>query len=150
MLKTYILLVSKNFLKGHPREGQPTYFKEKILEGEKIHTCRANEDYWATICEQVNQGKAILSLRQWTGRPYASKQEEFMQLNSCGFQPFDIDECGVMAIDRFYVDPDFDEEQLAKNDGLSYNDFIHWFNLHKSPVPKFEGGIIHFTNFRYQ
>ena len=93
-LKTYVLLVSKNFMKGHPREGQPTHFREKILEGEKIHTCRANEEYWASICAEVNQNKAVLSLRQWTGKPYASKQEEFMQFDSLGFQPLDIDECG--------------------------------------------------------
>lgn len=149
-MKTYVITFASRFMKGHPREGDSTLFKEKILLGQKIHTIRANENYWSNIVLQVNKGMAILSVRQWIGKPYASKQKEFIQFNKLGFQPFDIDSCGVMAIDRFYTDENFDEVQFAKNDGLEYTDFVDWFGFTKCPVPEFKGGIIHFTDFRYE
>jgi hypothetical protein len=85
-MKTFVLMVSKHFMKGHPRAGQFTYFSEEIFSGchlnphatfsqeiissgmyhtaiPKIHTIRENYEYWARIAEEVNAGRGFLSLR---------------------------------------------------------------------------------------
>ena len=33
-MKTYVITLSKNFMKGHPKAGEPTYFFEKFLKGQ--------------------------------------------------------------------------------------------------------------------
>lgn len=76
-MKTYVLIVSRNFPKTHPAAGEETHFVESILNGIKTTTIRGNYDYWSNILDQVNAGKAILSIRYWIGKPYKSKQVEF-------------------------------------------------------------------------
>ncbi len=77
-IKTYVLRVSRNFPKGHPSAGQFTHFKDMILlaigmendmpfEWNKLHTMRGNVAYWLKAAEEINAGRAILSLRQWEG-----------------------------------------------------------------------------------
>lgn len=146
--KTYVLTVSKVFLKGHPRSGQPTNFRQLILEGKKIHTIRAG-DYWRKVAEEVNAGKAVLSVREWIGRPYNSKQEEFLRLEKVGWQGVrigNIDIGKLITVGTWYgsyLAGEATIEDIAKNDGLSYDDFWNWFPKHTN------GGIIHFTDFRY-
>lgn len=142
--KTFILRVSKTFMANHPKAGEKTYFKELILTGSKIHTIRGNYQYWKKIIDQVNKGKAIISLRQWTGKPFRSKQEEFKQLSH-------KDGVGIQKISKMsnYIEIDKRPKHcflgtLAKNDGLGLYDFLEWFR-----VKKFKGCIIHFTKFRY-
>ncbi|MEP2668889.1 MAG: hypothetical protein ABJH04_07835 [Cyclobacteriaceae bacterium] len=149
-LKTYVLLISKQFLKGHPNEGKPTNFKEKILDGEKIHTVRSNPLYWIPIITRVQKGLAVLSLRQWAGKPYNSPQIEFAQLSeSVGYQSFDIDRNDVVSIDNTHIPVGFNMKHFAKNDGLTYEDFQSWFNLNNSGKAEMTGVVIHFTDFRY-
>lgn len=85
-LKTYVITVSENFIGKHPRAGELTEFKEKILSGEKKHTCRSNYMFWKKRIDKVNSGEAVLSLRQWSGKPYNSKQKEIMRLTKAGIQ----------------------------------------------------------------
>lgn len=143
-MKTYVLTVSKNFMKGHPREGQPTHFRDKICGSKKIHTIRLNYGYWNAVAQEINRGKGVLSIRQWAGQPYKSKQIEFLELKKLGIQKFQTDENGVILIDGFYTTVDY--ELIATNDGLSYIDFNDWFPLDR---PIDNGVIIHFTDFRY-
>ena len=170
--KTYVLTVSRNFPTTHPRKGEKTEFVLKIQnglgitckncrevsrfdgdccgylpgqKGEKLHTIRANYDFWKKRIDEVNEGKAILSLRYWTGKPYCSKQEEFARLDKdsgIGVQKLEDPTNFVFApIDGKTINWD----EVAKNDGLSFNDFCEWFKVRKnSPM-----AIIHFTNFRY-
>lgn len=98
-IKRYRRPVSRYFPKGHPKEGQPTYFVEKILKGlhllgkvtiediqkqnikdfdwhvfetcyPKIHTCRASLKSWIEIIDKVKSGEFILELYYWSDRPY--------------------------------------------------------------------------------
>ena len=73
-MKTYVITISKNFMKGHPKAGRPTMFKEKFLNKEKIHTIRGNYPLWEKRIKEVQEGKAILSIREWIGVPYKEKQ----------------------------------------------------------------------------
>ena len=174
-IKTYVLTLSLTFPATHPRRKEPTYFKEQVLNGisrnwghrdmykhhkHKIHTIRANYDLWKKRIEEVQQGKAILSLRYWTGKPYASKQEVIEDINS-------IDSVGIQLLtfgksynpktdkwdgeydlalptvdDACYVAP----ETLAENDGLDIDDWKNWFKNYDLSKPL---AVIHFTCFRY-
>ncbi len=154
-IKTYVITLSKTFMKGHPKVGQPTNFREKFLNGEKIHTIRGNYELWAKRLDEVRNRKAILSIRQWEDKPYNSKQIEIAKITNvsgCGVQhislwkpnPNDI----IWQVNECKVKESFPD--IANNDGLDIEDFRRWF------IPKkdakdfyFEGAIIHFTPFRY-
>lgn len=134
-----VLTVSRNFLKGHPRAGQPTYFVKQILEGKKLHTIRANEK------GAFKDGETI-SLRWWSGKPYRSSQVEFMQVR-IGIQSVRIVYCSNGL--RAFVDgKKIWAEDLVEADGLSRADFINWF-FTPGKYGEFRGDIIHFTDFRY-
>ena len=159
--KTFVLMISKAFPVKHIKAGQPTEFREKILAGEKIHTIRANVKLWEKRAEMINRGEAVLSLRQWEGKPYRSKQVEIMRLERIGVQRTIIVNHGNFIHVRVFSSPseslhndciDYPDggksdqgllETLRKNDGLSIKDFQSWF------PKKIDGCIIHFTNFRY-
>ncbi len=178
--KTYIITLSREFLKGHPRAGQATYFADKFLLGQnivtdkcvlcraergelwqKIHTIRGNYDLWAARIAEVQRGEAVLSIRQWTGKPYNSPQTTLAVLTAehgVGVQKVVFDAWGEYSIRRmkgsrapkYRIDDDargfLDVEAIAYNDGLSFNDFADWFEGYDVAEPM---AIIHFTKFRY-
>lgn len=128
-------------MKGHPRCGEPTNFKEKFLAGEKIHTIR-NGDYWKLIVDKVNNGSAVLSVREWSGKAYRSKQVEIAKLTKLGWQSFTLYDQANAFIDGEKITLG-KVDQVAENDGLRLLDFINWFKI------PFSGGIVQFTDFRY-
>jgi hypothetical protein len=167
-MKTFPLMISKAFMSDHPLKGHPTYFKHKILlprESQhtidsvkefydwspKIHTIRTNYAYWARIAGEVNAGRGILSLRQWSGSPYnrkhdGSKPVEFLQLTKMGIQEFKLTkELGMIHIDGRVMSIE-DHGKIAMNDGLSQQEFYDWFKFGRKET---EGCVIHFTDFRY-
>ena len=138
-MKTYIIILSKYFMKEHPRAGEETHFKEKFLAGEKIHTIRRNLPLWQKRFEQINKGEACLSIRQWTGKPYVSKQVEIKRLAK-------EDGIGLQAYTYYGAFDPIKKPALAYNDGLSKYDWESWFK----DVPRGSSlAIIHFTKFRY-
>lgn len=148
-MKTHVLLVSKRFPKKSRYSGLKTGFVNKILEREKIHTIRSNYDYWKKKIAEVQEGKAMLSLRTWKDDPYRSPQATFLNL-------FHHDQVAVQKLecrnDGIYIDGCHFKidilNQLAKNDGLQILWFMDWFD--GVLVPGMEPmAIIHFTNFRY-
>lgn len=145
-MKTYVLMLAKVFPKGHPKAGQPTGFKEKFLKGEKIHTIRHNAGLWSKRIKEVALGYAKLSIRQWSGLPYRSKQEILKELTY-------KDDVGCEGINLVMFNTDKYTDLMpitAKNDGLSLQDWKDWFkyDLSASTDRKLLI-IIHFTNFRY-
>lgn len=153
-MKTFVLTVSKHFPKTHAKSGSQTWFIEQInnalfpvleepIFGKKIHTVRGNYDLWKKRIDQVNSGKAILSLRYWSGKPYNSKQVEVYQLEKVGIEKLEDPTNFVFApIEGIPID----WQEIAKNDGLSFEDFCEWFKI-RSSEPM---AIIHFTDFRYK
>lgn len=153
-MKTHVLTFAKHFMKGHPKEGEPTNFKQKIIDtfrhdrpAQKIHTIRGNYPYWKERIDEVNEGEARLSLRNWKGKPYRSKQNEFLSLEKAGYQKVHIDSIGnVFAHPHSKMGKSKNRlKEVAKNDGLTESDFLDWFD---DKLP-FNGIIIHFTDFRY-
>lgn len=169
---TYYLTLSNVFPKGHRKEGTPTFFKNMVLaatrrkKGEifkpKIHTIRANYDFWAKRFEKIAAGEACLSIRKWVGKPYAkgSTQREIVRLtkeDGIGIQKLEIVRrpCGIGEVWIGYIDGILMDHSipfdgfgtLARNDGLSLDDWISWFRNYDLSKPM---AIIHFTKFRYQ
>ena len=157
-MKTYVITLSRHFLANHKRAGEETHFKEKFLLGQgltdyttlsmaKIHTIRANYPLWEKRIKEVQEGRAILSIRQWTGKPYHSKQVEIATLtaeNGVGLQKLEFynNTLGLCHIGIVYQR----KYELAHNDGLSFEDWEEWFKGYDLSEPM---AIIHFTKFRY-
>lgn len=158
-MKTYVLIVSRYFPGTHKRKGEPTFFEDKIRfalggwnlsegkNGKKIHTIRANYELWAKRIKEVQEGKAILSIRYWSGKPYNSKQVEVCQLDKdsgCGVQKLEFLNSNIFdaVTDITYLKT----SELAKNDGLLLEDFKEWFRKYDLSKPM---AVIHFTSFRY-
>ena len=149
-MKTYVLMVSEYFQEIHPKVGLPTFFADQIMSGDKIHTIRENYDWWKKRIDEVNECKAFLSIRYWTKSPYNSKRDNSKQYEykklyagECGIQKAEFYGVNDVKIDGKYYQGHL--EQIAQNDGLSYEDFIEWFR-HTPAQPM---AIIHFTNFKY-
>lgn len=164
-MKTYVLIVSQKFSKSHKRAGESTNFETKILMGlqgfsnSKIHTIRSNYPLWLKRISEIQSGNAILSIRYWSGKPYNSKQVEICQLDKysgIGIQAVYFDtvrlcerkETPLTAVVyepfKYKFNPHLSD--LAKNDGLSVEDFQDWL---KRPSLLGDFAIIHFTSFRY-
>jgi len=145
-IKTYVLMVAKTFPATHPRAGEETGFREKIINGDKIHTIRGNYILWMKRAEKINSGKASLSLRQWTGKPYASKQLEIMKLDKIGIQSVTIVPYSRLKnLEIAIAGIRMNDINIAHNDGLTLLDMYFWF---KESVNY--GAVIHFTDFRYE
>ena len=86
----------------------------------------------------IRQGKRWkagdkFSPRYWSGKPYNSKQVEICHdITIENVFDFEVDELGVASINGFYYFPEEDEcdlfgyHELAKNDGLTPEDFHNW------------------------
>lgn len=127
-MKTYVITLSRNFLANHKRAGEETHFKEKFILGQgltdyntpsmaKIHTIRTNYPLWEKRIKEVQEGRAVLSIRQWTGKPYRSQQVEIATLTAergVGIQLMEVTndfaECIVDDHHHSYV-------AVAMNDG---------------------------------
>lgn len=162
-MKTYVITLSRQFPKGHKHAGEPTNFYEKFVKGRgdysciyrdfwestppKLHTIRANYPLWAKRIAEVEKGDACLSIRQWTGKPYRSKQVEIARLtkeDGVGIQELMFDDTApeYCCTNDGYIPC----EDIARNDGLSREDWEDWFKSYDKSQPM---AIIHFTKFRY-
>lgn len=163
MQKKVIITLSRVFPKVHPRHNEPTLFKEHLGNTlnntsngngkRKLHTIRMNFDRWRHNIDKINNGDFFLSIRQWSGAPYRSKQVEIYQVRKVGYQRITLIYDSKTDEMSCYIDgtAHYDIERLAANDGLSLEDFKSWFF---PPATRQErnvihGIIIHFTDYRY-
>ena len=153
---TYVIMLSHAYPANHERHGEPTYFKEKFVGTlgmrRKIHTIRANYALWRKRFEKIAAGEACLSVREWLGAPYRSKQREIARLtcdDGIGVQMlrFHPDADGVTGWQKLDIDGHCESStHVANNDGLTFSDWKKWFRNYDLSKPL---AIIHFTNFRY-
>lgn len=154
--KKYVITLSQVFPVTHIRKGEPTGFKDKFLaaigkaegDGLKLHTIRANYALWLERFDEIEAGKACLCIRQWTGKPYCSKQVEIAVLtkeDGIGLQRMTVAGCAI--IHPIYVETcSVSADVLAHNDGLTPVDWRNWFSRYDLTEPL---AVIHFTKFRY-
>lgn len=170
-LKQIVLILSGQFMKEHPRAGEPTQFREKILSGLgkdeelvatcfqkppiKLHTIRADYDGWVEKIAAVNRGEAFLRVVTWAGEAYRSPWVDVAVLtkdDGIGVQPLIFPEHFMLPVvcGESYPNPTWYKGiqcvELAKNDGLEFADFKAWFKGYDLSKPM---AIIHFTKFRY-
>lgn len=145
------VMLSKTFFPQHPKAGEPTEFREKVLTGTKRHTCRCNYDYWKIRIETLKKRQGILSLRQWSGKPYqeGSTQEPILDIAASLIDVQQlvmsrtketVSEIYMEGMDGVFSKQEswhytaevegqpVDVAELAKNDGLELEDFKAWFN----------------------
>lgn len=155
-----VITFSRKFPTTHPRKGEPTYFVEQILNSllrvQEIDVHKIDSILNYTLLNQFGLKCGIkkhtirgghrfktgdyFSPRVWSGKPYCSPQitlipdlkiqkvhdivfvqkDKFLQVNGCVYE-FGYEEM---------------IEILAKNDGLSTDDFKAWFSK------PFDGQII--------
>lgn len=177
-MKTYVITLSKVFPKELSKSGGYTSFKDRFLlatgcpdcdtkqnlwHGDykypcrlclrailhpKIHTIRANYPLWKARFEEIEAGRARLSVRQWAGKPYRSKQEEIASLTASdgiGIQMLSFAPYYTLAV-PFVDGRRIATNTLASNDGLRDADWREWFMHYDLTQPM---AIIHFTKFRY-
>lgn len=164
-----VITVSRHFLQGHPKAGQPTYFPEKIIRA----FCPTHEDicgntdnkYFEYYCElahelqllglsdftpklhTIRSGKRwktgdMCSLRVWGGKPYKSKQIAIApDFALPRVADIEIDGDFRIVVDGNVILPP-SSITLATNDGLRPQDLEQWF---KKSLP-FSGQIIFFSD----
>ncbi len=162
---TYYLTLSQVFPSTHARAGEPTNFEAAFRAGQvfnrgseclyrqpKLHTIRANYDFWAKRFEKIAAGEACLSIRQWVGKPYGkgSTQREIARLtreDGIGLQEMTVDGTCIGYHPTFVDGVSVPSKTLAANDGLSESDWCNWFAGYKTLEPL---AVIQFTKFRYK
>ena len=165
-VKTYVVYVSEKFPAYHPKAGDLTLFAHAITNAlnnqqsvnvihngeslvcdkKKIHTIRKNYEEWKRKETEINEGRAVLSIRQWNGTRYVkgATWTEIARLEKIGVQRLDF-------LNGAFSSPAIKYsihvlEDIALNDGLSLGKFYHWFKPYNLNEPL---AIIHFTDFRY-
>lgn len=153
--KQVVIMIDRVFPHTHKRKGSSTLFAVNLLAKRKIHTIRADEKgLWEQRVNEINEGHKLLSVREWTGRPYNSEQNEIKRYVQIGLQHVNMvyysNDNTVLA----WVDgKEIPVETLAQNDGLHTEDFVDYFfgkgEKDEDGMMAFEGVILHFTDFRY-
>lgn len=116
----------------------------------KIHTIRANFELWEKRIAEIKAGRAVLSIREWEGKPYKSRQVEIALLSSVdglGVDSFAGKTRKVGNHSRAWFD--YHSIDIARNNGLSLEDWENWVFPNKKPLTDKRMAIIHFTPFRY-
>ena len=60
-MKTYILILSQTFPKGHPEEKKPTRFGASVIQQVKIHTIRENYGNWEKKMKEMDDDRHSLT-----------------------------------------------------------------------------------------
>lgn len=144
------VMLSKTFFPQHPKAGEPTGFAEKVKKGTKRHTCRCNYDYWKDRIARLQERNGVLSLRQWSGKPYekGSHTETVLDVPASIVEvqelimtrskeevkiyteqsPKPYAETAVYDYEASIDGTPYPVELIAQNDGLTVEDFKAWFN----------------------
>jgi hypothetical protein len=161
-----VVLLSKTFFNGHPKAGQQTDFRDKLLyrlgcrdcQGQgirdnrfctgckrnniecvpKIHTCRINYEYWEKKIDRLKAVGGVLSIRQWIGRPYHKQPNEPGQETIIGI-PAEI--VGVQKLTIEYGKQKFIpfvNDKIIHLPELAYNDGLDTYDFINWFKPVFE------------
>ncbi len=158
--QTNFVIMIENALSPYPEDMRyPSGDILTPIHGKKLHTMRANYPLWEKRIKKVIDGQAVIELFYWTKSPYNSKKDGSKQ---CVFMVLDKDsDLGIQKAERITdltmcVTPSAYEgfplgmpvniTELAKNDGLSIENFTDWFKKYDMSKPM---ALIHFTSFRY-
>lgn len=136
-------------------EYEMTYYRNNENIWPKLHTIRGDYKLWKKRMAEVQAGSAVIELFYFEGKTCNSPQVVFATLDKdsgCGVQEISFFS-GLKGNSegRIHTDP-FDPTKrvlttiIAKNDGLSTEDFKELFKIYNLEQTF---AIIHFTSFRY-
>ncbi len=149
-----VIIFSREFPKGHPKQGQPTYFVEQFFNSifsknnlmDYPKGLEIDESILGIKKHTIRDGNRFkvgdkFSPRVWSDKPYRSKQ-----IILCGDveikEVYNID---ILTNNEIHINGVYfatfgssNCQLLAKNDGLDMIDFTNWFS--KRP---FKGQIIY-------
>lgn len=120
--------------------GHPTFFEDKIISGEKIHTIRKSFGYWSQRIDNAQKVPgSIYKLSLWSDRPYISKQyqADTGDAKELWYLPIQFKKLTKEIL--IIGDQEFPLEMVAYKDGLPALAFRDWF---KSFVDDKEPSII--------
>lgn len=155
--KRIVFGMSRTYPNQCSNSGVPTDFVSKLKDGQKKHDIKGNYYLWEHNAELIAKGGYYLSVRQWTGRPYHSPQEEVMRIeHPIRVQPLlleytaeDDSLTALLPIEGKYISP----RTLALNNGLnSEQELREWFfsrQIAKHEDGLFTGSIVYFGDFQY-
>jgi hypothetical protein len=131
-------------------------FKPLILDGSKIHTIREDKHNRWKAGNIINFVTGIRTINYNQFMEGVCKSVQPIYLNNHGNWVY----CNIVTSDGNYIHNDYQHikwhkghfrirllDDLCKNDGLTCNEFLKWFIPKKDD--KFEGKIIHWTDFQY-
>ncbi len=126
-------------------DGTATNFKEKIWQGEKIHSLRESDRFRAGMSIQMAYGVRTKHYQQFNKgieslSKCISRQRIFITYNGWALE--------ATVGDNKYL-AGYDMQQLIKNDGLTEMEFINWFFPDYKVKDEWSGFIIHWTDFKY-
>ena len=166
-----VITFSRVFPAYHPKKGQPTFFVEKIWQSFginplfpspslSIHNTHLPYDIVHLVGDDLvylheydpkhhairsgNRWKVgdKFSPRVWSGKPYNSKQIIIApDITIVSVQKIEMDLNGIFSVDGKYLD-EIRFLELAKNDGLEFNDMVNWFMPNYDKPKEFKGQII--------
>ena len=141
-----VITLSRNFLKGHPKAGQPTHFVEKVLKALGFIHSETDVRVWESVSPKIHtirSGKRwktgdMCSLKAWSDKPYNSPQIAIApDFALPRVADIEIDWSGEIEIDGKFCSHVF---ELAENDGLTERDWSNWVGNN------FSGQILFFTD----
>ena len=177
---TVVVILSKDTFKEGKKTNKPSCFAKKVIAGQKVHTIRANFDYWAKKISRVKDTAGKLSVREWSAAPYRSPQNIILIVPASitGVQKLQLTRSREVVshfiegraepflkkrTEEYTALVDGEPiilETLAANDGLTVEEFKEWFapvfDKQEAQTPQEAGSvtidfaIIHFTSFRYK
>lgn len=112
-----VITFSTRFQKKHPRAGQPTFFVEKIVSGEKKHTIRKGNRFKKGM---------LFSARIWTGKSYCSPQKTITDMPFCVEEAYDFEVRRGLPYLNGNVLSVYQTNIICENDGLEWDDFVQW------------------------
>lgn len=140
-----VITFSVTFPAYHPRKGEHTNFIMNVRKGysSRIHDYQPDEDAKHHTIRNGNRWKKgdFCSLRYWIDKPYCSKQQQMFENDvelievykikiGKDFETISLENNTNFEIyTQFSFNRNVNEliKQLAKNDGLSVQDFKDWF-----------------------
>lgn len=156
------IMISRNFMKAHPRAGEETFFVEKIWEALwiiGIETPRLLKDldvqelnclrrHYIPKLHTIRKGHRFkvgdrVILKVWSGKPYRSKKIAIApEIEVKKIYSFELKEAELILNGKI-LDLSL-LGVLAQNDGLSSEDFECWFNSNE-----FSGQVICWSDVNY-
>ena len=148
-----VIILSRKFLKGHPKAGTDTDFEDAVLSvidktyNDTVHLIQIITDqkpkhHTIRFGRRWKTGDKA-SLRVWSGKPYASKQRVMAPDVTLRVVDILVDyDQGIIMVDYEKINHQIlhlcylssgcsDLKMIAANDGLSAQDFLDWFQVGK-------------------